>query len=247
MFGIDLEPNRVDDRLEQILIRSCWVRGNVGGGIQFGLHKLAGWGIPPLHETTISVQNCTIDGSGPVTLHNGHHRVQGVGPVSGIGVLLSAGGYAPNVAGLQRLGARGWIDISNCSIHNTLLQGIKVAGKPVEGGLAVAFRNVAVSDSCHYNSMLRNQPSKYASPILVEREDGINTGSILFDHCTVLDQHEKNRSFFSTGMASHCNRGTLRDVHGTFTVRSSYGCYVKLGAKISNVSVVATSCTVVQQ
>ena len=32
MFGIDLEPNRVDDRLQGVLIDNCTFDGNVGGG-----------------------------------------------------------------------------------------------------------------------------------------------------------------------------------------------------------------------
>jgi hypothetical protein len=125
MFGIDMEPNRVEDRLERILIRNCTLVGNVGGGIMFGLHHMSDWGVTPLHPASITIEECTIDGSGRVTFHNGHHTFQGTGPVSGFGVLLSAGGYAPDPThpALQRLGARGKIIIRNTSVSNTLLQG----------------------------------------------------------------------------------------------------------------------------
>ena len=36
-----LQPNRVDDRLQNITVENCVLNGNVGGGVQFGLHKLA--------------------------------------------------------------------------------------------------------------------------------------------------------------------------------------------------------------
>ena len=250
MFGIDLEPNRVEDRLEQIRIHNCTLNGNVGGGIQFGLHKLSEWGVPALHETTIDISYCTIDGSGPVTYKSGHHTVhrrRGIGPVSTYGFLLAAGGYAKNSAGLKRLGARGAISISNCSVKYTLLQGALVEDKPVEGNLSITFADVVFNKSCHYNSMLQNQLSKYAPPILVKRADGIDMGGQLrFRNCTVIDNHAKNRSFFATGASeSHSNRGELTDVHGTFAVSSSYGCFVQLGStSISNVSVVATQCNI---
>jgi hypothetical protein len=247
--GIDLEPNRVEDRLEQVLIQNCTLYGNVGGGIQFGLHKLADWGVKPLHETTITVRDCSIDGSGPVTLKNGHHKAAGVGPVSSYGFLLAAGGYASNPAGLKRLGARGLISILNCSVNNTLLQGALVEDKPVEGNLSIDIRDTIFDHVSHYMAALHNQPSKYVPPVQVTRATGIDTGGIRFHNCTVVDTHAKNRSFFSAGSSkAHCDRGKLTDVHGTFSVSSSYGCYVQLGAaNVTNVSVVATKCIVVPQ
>ena len=76
-FGIDLEPNRVQDALVNVLIRNCSFVGNVGGGIQFGLHKLSDFGITPLRDTTIIIDSCSIDGTGIVTKKNGHRVSQG--------------------------------------------------------------------------------------------------------------------------------------------------------------------------
>ena len=73
VFGIDLEPNRVQDTLQNVRIENVSLIGNVGGGIQFGLHKLSNFGQPATSPTSITIRNCTVDGRGPILLKNGQH------------------------------------------------------------------------------------------------------------------------------------------------------------------------------
>ena len=123
----DMEPNRVNDTLQHVRIENVSLVGNVGGGIMFGLHKLSDFGKPATAPTSIVIRNCTVDGRGPVLLQSGHHTVHyshGVGPVSQVGILVAAGGYATNSAGQARLGARGYVEIEDVSISNTSLEGV---------------------------------------------------------------------------------------------------------------------------
>ena len=243
MFGIDLEPNRVEDRLEAVLVHNCTFGGNVGGGIMMGLHKLAGFGQPPVHNTSITIRGCTIDGTGPVVRANGHQRTPGFGPVSQLGMLVSGGGYAANAAGQARLGATGCVIIEDVSVNNTLGQGLLVEGKPREGALQLTLDNVRFHATCHYDPGLRDRASKNLAPITVTRASGIVTGGIRFSRCVVED--DRNRSFFSTGTsASHRNRGGLSDVQGSFVVTNpnSAGCTATLGNGTVDVSINVTEC-----
>jgi hypothetical protein len=247
-FGIDLEPNRVEDELQDVHITGCRFIGNVGGGIMMGLHKLSDYGVPPLHDTTITISDCHIDGTGIVTQHNGHHISRGLGPVSQLGILVSPGSRVPNAAGQARPGARGSVAFNNVHVENTSLQGILIESKSVEGGLSLVFRNVSLVNTSHYDPLISNRESKSSPPIMLTRELGMNNGGDLqFVDCALTD--DRNRSFFETGTSgSHQSRGNLSDVHGSFRVVNPFGCRVALGpiwdGADANVNVVATSCAV---
>jgi hypothetical protein len=241
-YGIDLEPNRVEDRLEQIVIKNCSFLGNVGGGIAFALHKLADFGVPPIHETSISVSDCTVDGTGPVVRQEGHRSVPGLGPVTQVGLLVSGGAYAPNAAGLTRLGAMGYVSIVNVSVANTLEEGVRVEGKAKGSGLALTVCDIVLNTTAHYDAGLGNKASKDLNPISIIRAVGIDTGgAVRFERCSVAD--DRQRDFFSTGSSeSHRDRGGLADVHGNFTVINPFGCTVSLGTGAVDVEVELIKC-----
>eukprot|EP01043_Picozoa_sp_COSAG02_P044166 COSAG02_NODE_3917_length_6047_cov_13.851261_2_plen_199_part_00 len=182
---------------------------------------------------------CT--GQGIVAQKNGHRRSVGPGPVSQLGLLVAAGSYAPDNAAQHRPGARGSITISNVRVKNTVLEGILIEDKAVEGNLDLVFRNVSIVNGSHYDPLIHNQASKFTSPIQLTRAKGIdNGGMVRFEACTVVDS--RNRSFFSTGSSSHQTRGNLSDVRGTFNVTNPFGCFTSIGPAGSDVQITATSC-----
>ena len=154
---------------------------------------------------------------------------------------MSAGSYVPNNAGQHRPGARGSITISDVHVANTVLQGVLIEDKAVEGNLGVIFRNVSVVNGSHYDPLIHNQASKFASPIQLSRAKGMDNGGVRFEGCSVVDN--RNRSFFSTGSTSHQTRGNLSDVRGTFDVVNPYGCRAQTGPASSDVQIIATSCS----
>ena len=128
-------------------------------------------------------------------------------------------------------------------ITNTVLQGVLVEDKAVEGGLDLTFRHVSVVNGSHYDPLIHNQASKFLSPIELTRAKGIdNGGSVRFEDCSVAD--DRNRSFFSTGSKSHETRGNLSDVRGSFDVTNPFGCFASVGpiSAESDVQIIATSC-----
>ena len=163
----------------------------------------------------------------------GHRFSHGVGPVSQVGILIAGGGYATNAAGQSRLGARGFVMISDVSISNTSLEGVIIEDKPQGGNLSLTFDNVRLNQTANYypGMLPSNHDSKRLSPIYMGRTAGIITGGIAFTDCTVAD--DRNRSFLSTGSsATHRARGGLKQVQSSnFTVhnRFPFGCTVELG------------------
>ena len=78
MSGIDFEPNGGGDRLKDIMIRDCTVRGNRGSGFEFAIGNLNA--MSP--DISIRLENCLSCGnSRPVSFY--HHQVHTLSAVRG--------------------------------------------------------------------------------------------------------------------------------------------------------------------
>eukprot|EP01051_Picozoa_sp_SAG22_P012761 SAG22_NODE_1356_length_4631_cov_2.105693_9_plen_134_part_00 len=131
----------------------------------------------------------------------------------------------------------------NTVVQNTVLQGLLIEDKAVEGRLALSFTNVSWVNASHYVPGIGNHASKSAPPLELVRSVGIeNGGDVRFERCAIAD--DRNRSFFATGSSSsHQQRGQLAGLWGRFAVTNRYGCRVALGPAGPDVSMLATSCS----
>jgi len=77
--------------------------------------------------------------------------------------------YAPNAAGLPRLGATGFVSIVNVTVSNTLQEGVRIEGKAKGSGLALTLADVRLTATAHYDPGLGNKASKSINPVTVVR------------------------------------------------------------------------------
>ena len=211
--GIDIEPDKPDQRLVNIVVRNCVFENNEGHEVSIYPKSLT----DQSEDISIRFENCLMR----KTLTNGvpDGVAQGIGRDDQI-----HGGAGISVSALRDKGPGGTIEFINCTVENTGRHNLLMYDKSALN-IKVRFKN------CHFRNPWLGVHRKFwmarvpiyidlARPELTEHPGGID-----FDDCHVYDALQRpvlmrSRSFEKYGVSDI--HGILK-VHGPGEPRYSVG------------------------